>query len=97
MRLVTRICKSTQNKGNFDKHSEVIGEVIALKSRLREIMDSRGIKQSHFVRKLGISATTMSAIYRGKTIPTLPVAYKIAKELGMHIDEIWVEESDEVK
>lgn len=62
-----------------------------MKSRVKEIFDQRGIKQSHIVKKYGISATTMSAIYRG-TIPTLQNAYIIAKELGLPIEEIWYDD-----
>ncbi|WP_370221972.1 helix-turn-helix transcriptional regulator [Cytobacillus sp.] len=62
-----------------------------MKSRVKEIFDERGIKQSHLVRKYGISATTMSAIYRG-TIPTLQNAYIIAQELGLPIEEIWYDD-----
>lgn len=65
-----------------------------MKSRLKEVMDARGIKQSHFVKKFGISAKTMSALYRGESIPTLPNAYRIAKELGLHIEEIWFIDSE---
>lgn len=52
-------------------------------------MDERGIKQSHFVRKFGINASTMSALYRGESIPTYPYAYIIAKELDKNMNEIW--------
>lgn len=62
-----------------------------MKSRVKEIFDNRGIKQSHIVKKYGISATTMSSIYRG-TIPTLQNAYIIAKELGLPIEEIWYDD-----
>lgn len=62
-----------------------------MKSRVKEIFDQRGIKQSHIVKKYGISATTMSAIYRG-TIPTLQNAYIIAKELGLPIEDIWYDD-----
>jgi putative transcriptional regulator len=58
-------------------------------SHLKEILDSRGIKQSHFVRKFGISNTTMSALYRGVRLPTLETALVIANELRLHVDEIW--------
>ncbi len=62
-----------------------------MKSRVKEIFNERGIKQSHFVKKYGISATTMSAIYRG-TIPTLQNAYIIAQEIGLPIEEIWFDD-----
>jgi putative transcriptional regulator len=69
---------------------EYLDEVITLvHSNLKEILDSRGIKQSHFVRKFGISNTTMSALYRGERVPTLHTALVIANELRMNVEEIW--------
>jgi transcriptional regulator with XRE-family HTH domain len=64
-------------------------ESVIVASRLREIMDSRGIKQSHFVKKYKISANTMSMLYRGESVPTLANALIISKELRMNIEEIW--------
>lgn len=62
-----------------------------MKSRLKEIMDQRGMKQKFLAEKAGITAGTMSMIVRGKTLPTLPVAHRIAKALDMPIERIWVE------
>jgi putative transcriptional regulator len=63
---------------------------ITVKSRLKEVMDNRGIKQSHFVKKYGISPSTMSALYRGESdFPTYPYSIIIAKEIGMLAEEIW--------
>jgi putative transcriptional regulator len=70
---------------------------IKLQSNLKKILDERGIKQSHYVRKFGISATTMSALYRGDSLPTLPNAYIIAKELDLKIEDIWYEVEEEKK
>lgn len=60
-----------------------------MKCRLKEILDERGIKQKYLSEKVGISLTTMSLIVRGKSIPTLPVAYRIARELNLKIEDIW--------
>lgn len=60
-----------------------------MKSNLKAIMDSRGMKQSFLRRKVGISASTMSALYRGESVPTLKVALRIAKELALPVEEIW--------
>jgi transcriptional regulator with XRE-family HTH domain len=64
-------------------------ESVVVASRLREIMDSRGIKQSHFVRKYKIGANTISALYRGTSLPTIETALVIAKELRLNVEEIW--------
>jgi len=59
--------------------------------RLKEILDEKGLKQSYVCREAGISNTTMSKLVLGKSIPTLPVAYRIAKVLEKPIEEIWFE------
>ncbi|MBD7966266.1 helix-turn-helix transcriptional regulator [Fictibacillus sp. Sa2CUA10] len=60
-----------------------------MKSKLKEIMDSTGMKQRFLANKVGISEGTLSFIVRGKTIPTLPVALKIAAALERRIEDIW--------
>jgi DNA-binding XRE family transcriptional regulator len=60
------------------------------KCRLRVIFAEREIKQKDFAEKIGISGASVSAIVRGKQIPTLEVAYRIAEELQMPIEQIWV-------
>lgn len=57
-------------------------------SKFKEILDGRGIKQSHFVKKYGMSATTISALYRGG-VPTLAYALIISKELNLKVEDIW--------
>ncbi|PEO61501.1 transcriptional regulator [Bacillus toyonensis] len=37
-------------------------------------------------------SSTMSLILNEKSIPTLPVAIRIAKALNMHVEEIWIDE-----
>lgn len=62
-----------------------------MESRLKEILDERGIKYSFIAKKAGIATSTMTNLVKGG-LPTLPVAYRIARELGMSLEEIWVEE-----
>lgn len=63
-----------------------------LKSRLRVIFAEREIKQKAFAERVGISGATLSSLVNNKQLPTLEVAYRIAEELGIPIQEIWVNE-----
>jgi putative transcriptional regulator len=65
-----------------------------LTCRLKVILDSRGMKQNFVCEKTGLAKTSMSGIVNNKTIPTLPVAFKIAKVLDLKIEEIWIEENE---
>ncbi|MGH1047651.1 helix-turn-helix transcriptional regulator [Bacillus mycoides] len=67
-----------------------------MKSRLKEILDSRGMKYSFVAKKANIASSTMSALVKGG-LPTLPVAYRIAKVLDMRLEDIWIEKEVEDK
>ncbi|MDF2902410.1 MAG: Helix-turn-helix domain [Bacillus sp. (in: firmicutes)] len=60
-----------------------------VEKRLKEVMDERGLKQSHFVKKFGINPSTMSALYRGESVPTYPYSVIISREIGLPAEEIW--------
>ena len=62
-----------------------------MKSRLKEILDERGIKYRFVAKKANIASSTMSALVKGG-LPTLPVAYRIARVLEMKLEDIWIEE-----
>ncbi|MDZ5607923.1 helix-turn-helix transcriptional regulator [Bacillus pseudomycoides] len=59
-----------------------------MRSRLKEILDSKGIKYSFVAKEASISNSTMTNLIKG-ALPTLPVAARIAKVLGKPIEEIW--------
>ncbi|EJR66517.1 hypothetical protein IIO_01133 [Bacillus cereus VD115] len=67
-----------------------------LKSHLKEILDNRGMKYSFVAKKANIASSTMSALVKGG-LPTLPVAYRIAKVLDMRLEDIWIEDDYEDK
>lgn len=73
---------------------EFIFEVRSVyKCRLRIIFAERDIRQGVFVKKLGVSQSALSSIVNNRSLPSFDVAYKISKELGMDIKDIWVEEN----
>ncbi|MFC9419655.1 helix-turn-helix transcriptional regulator [Bacillus mobilis] len=67
--------------------------MICLRCKLRSILDKNGIKYSFFAEKVNIQRSTMSLILNEKSIPTLPVAIRIAKALNMHVEDIWIDEN----
>lgn len=66
-----------------------------IKSKLRVIFAEREIKQTEFCERVGISRTALSQLVTGKSLPTLEVAYKIAKALDLNVMEIWVMEDEQ--
>lgn len=63
-------------------------EVNFVINRFREILDERGMKQKFIADKAGISTTSVSMIYKGH-MPQLETALKIAKVLGLKVEDIW--------
>ena len=63
-----------------------------MKCRLKVIMKEEGRTQKWLSEKVEVSMTTISSIINEKSIPALPLAFKIAKTLGKTVDDIWYEE-----
>jgi putative transcriptional regulator len=62
-----------------------------MENKLREIMKEQGRTQKWLSQTVGVSETTISSYMKGKSIPTLPVALRIANALGKNVEEIWSE------
>jgi len=60
-----------------------------METKLKKILDERGLKQGFIAEKAGLSRGAFSLIVRGKSIPTLPVAMRIARVLEMTVEELW--------
>ncbi|MFD0825880.1 helix-turn-helix transcriptional regulator [Neobacillus sp. M.A.Huq-85] len=63
-----------------------------MKCKLKVIMKEEGRTQKWLSEKVGVSMTTISSIINEKSIPALPLAFKIAKTLDRTVEEIWYEE-----
>lgn len=61
-----------------------------IECRLKEILDSKGVKQKWLYERIGISSSAMSQIVRGESEPTLLTALKISEALDLVTNEIWV-------
>lgn len=64
------------------------------KNRLKEIIADRGIKQAWIAERAGMSNQGVSELVNEHRAPSLDTARKIARALGMSIDDIWPEEGD---
>jgi putative transcriptional regulator len=72
----------------WNSYFEVMWMVI--KCNLRVIFAEREIRQTEFAQRIGIGRATLSQLVNNKSLPTLEVAYRIAKELDLNVMEIWV-------
>jgi putative transcriptional regulator len=58
-------------------------------NRLRELRGALGWSQAELAEKLNVSRQTVNAIETGRYDPSLPLAFAIAKQFAMTIEEIF--------
>lgn len=66
-----------------------------MKNRLKVIRAERNWSQADLAEKLGVSRQTINAIETGKYDPSLPLAFKIARLVGLKIEDIFQLDEDE--
>lgn len=69
-------------------------DVEIMRSQLKQILDEKGIKYGYIAKKANISNSAMTNLLKGG-LPSLPVAYRIARALEMKLEDIWIEEEIE--
>jgi putative transcriptional regulator len=70
---------------------------LVVKNRLKEILDSKGIKQNWLAKQVGLHRGTMNNIVANKYNTSLEIGMKIAYVLQMDFNDIFylVEKNDE--
>ena len=66
----------------------------ALKNRIEEIRNLRGIRQEELARQLGVSRQTISSLENGRYNPSILLAYRIARYFDMSIEEVFIFEEE---
>lgn len=64
-----------------------------MKNRLRVLRAERHWSQADLAERLGVSRQTINSIETGKYDPSLPLAFKIARLVGLKIEDVF--EDDE--
>ena len=62
---------------------------MAIKNRLKEILDSKGIKQTWVAQQAGIDKSTIGNIIKNRYNTNIEVAIKIAQSLNLKVEDIW--------
>lgn len=60
-----------------------------MKSKLKEIIEGRGLKQTYIADKIGVDKTHLNRIVNGNILPKLDLAYRIAEVLELTVYDIW--------
>ena len=60
-----------------------------MKNRIREIRKQLGLRQEDLARAVGVSRQTIIAIETNKYDPTLALAMRLAKRLGLSVETLF--------
>lgn len=60
-----------------------------MKNRLRVLRAERNWSQAELAERLGVSRQTVNAIETEKYDPSLPLAFKIARLVGLKIEDVF--------
>lgn len=56
---------------------------------VRQLRESRGLSQGQLAEQLHVSRQTINAIETGRYLPSLPLAFAMARFFGRRIEEIF--------
>jgi putative transcriptional regulator len=56
---------------------------------VRQLRESRGVSQGQLAQELRVSRQTVNAIETGRYLPSLPLAFAVARLFGRPIEEIF--------
>ena len=66
-----------------------------IRNKLRELRARYRLTQEELAKKVGVTRQTIIAIENGKYLPSLKLAFKLAKAFNMKIDDIFYPEECE--
>lgn len=66
-----------------------------MKNRVREERAQREMSQADLASTLGVSRQTVISIENGRYLPSLPLAFRIARFFEMPVDKIFQPEDEE--
>ena len=66
-----------------------------MKNRLRVLRAEREWSQADLAERLGVSRQTINSIETGKYDPSLPLAFKIARLVGLKIEDVFEDDDDQ--
>ena len=64
-----------------------------MENRIRERRKELGLSQKELAQKCGVSRQTVNAIENNKYDPTLYLAFHLARELQLTVDELFLPET----
>jgi putative transcriptional regulator len=67
-----------------------------MKTRIKEFREKRGITQEALAKKVDVTRQTILFLEKGKYNPSLRLAYKIARQFNVKIEDIFSFEDESI-
>ncbi|MFC1638978.1 helix-turn-helix transcriptional regulator [Patescibacteria group bacterium] len=58
-------------------------------NRIRELRTERGLTQEDLADRVGVTRQTVIAIEKGGYVPSLDLAFRLAAEFGLGVEEVF--------
>jgi putative transcriptional regulator len=68
-----------------------------MRSRLRELRTELGLSQAELASRLGVSRQTVISIESGRYLPSLPLAFRIARIFSRPIEAVFQPDEEDVR
>lgn len=60
-----------------------------MKNNVREYREYKGVSLRWLARKVGCGTSTLCDIEKGRSVPNVRIAIRIARTLGTTVEELW--------
>ena len=64
-------------------------------NRVKELRTAAGMRQEDLARRVAVSRQTIISIETGRYNPSLELAWRLSRELSVHIEELFLFEEDD--
>lgn len=64
----------------------------SIRNRVRTLRTDRGLSQGEFAQALGVTRQTINAIEAGRHAPSLPLALKLCRYLGVPVESVFFDD-----
>lgn len=68
-----------------------------LRTHVRELRLAKGLTQEDLAEKVGVTRQTILFLEGGRYNPSLALAWKVSRELGKDIEDVFIFEEDKKK
>ena len=72
----------------------VSSTLVSVKNRVRELRTASGMSQGELGVALGVSRQTVNSIETGRYLPSLPLAFAIARSFRSTIEDIFIPDEE---